>query len=122
MPRITVSAISERTVHEMMRKIVRRGGRRRCRAALGAAAGAVSGAVSGSGGGVSIGGSLIVGGAGSLRDDRQIAAAACSIAAVGVKDRALATRAEPGVGNAVVAEAALAQDVDRVLREIDVRL
>src|ERR1044071_7380331 len=56
----------------------------------------------------------------SLRDHLQIAAAR-AVPAIGVEDRSLAARAELGIGDARVSEAALLQYRARHRRQVDVR-
>src|SRR5688572_6661358 len=101
------------TVHEIVRNTVRRVGRRQRQRQRGPCAGG-----SGGSGGGDWGGRSVI----SLGDDREIPAAAFSLAAVGVEDRALATRAESGVEHAAGGESALAQQAGGHRRQIDVRL
>ena len=56
-----------------------------------------------------------------MRCQRKIPPSRISVAAKRVKDRSAAARAEFGIVNAIVAETATTQDIDRQLHEIDVR-
>src|ERR1041384_5066651 len=57
-----------------------------------------------------------------VRENRKVALSRCAAAPVRMKDRSVASRAELRVVDAIVAESARAEQIDRQTRDIDMRL